>query len=69
MFKRIKQDFIEHKLDDRIMLAIVELITVLEFIIEGFDIEVTISNLIRYNEKFEFLINIKEKDNLCKLAA
>jgi len=29
----------------------------------------TISNLIRYNEKFEFLIKIKEKDNLCKLAA
>jgi hypothetical protein len=69
LFKDIKQDFIEHKLDDRIMLAIVELIAVLEFIIEGFDIEVTISNLIRYNEKFEFLINIKEKDNLCKLAA
>jgi len=69
LFKEIKQDFIEHKLDDRIMLAIVELIAVLEFIIESFDIEATISNLICYNEKFEFLINIKEKDNLCKLAA
>jgi hypothetical protein len=69
LFKDIKQDFIEHKLDERIMIAIVELIAVLEFIIEGFDIEATISNLIRYNEKFEFLINIKEKDNLYKLAA
>ena len=69
LFKDIKQDFIEHKLDERIMIAIVELIAVLEFIIEGFDIEATISNLIRYSEKFEFLINIKEKDNLYKLAA
>ena len=51
------------------MIAIVELIAVLEFIIVDFDIEATISNLIRYNEKFGFLIKIKEKDNLCKLVA
>ncbi len=69
LFKDIKQDFIEHKLDDRIMLAIIELIAVLEFLIEDFDFELTISKLIHYSEKFEFLINIKEKDNLCKLAA
>ena len=38
--QEIKQDFIEHKLDDRVMLAIVELIAVLEFLIDDFDIEV-----------------------------
>ena len=69
LFKEVKQDFIEHKLDDRIMLAIVELIAILEFLIDDFDIEVTISKLIYYNEKFDFLRNIQEKENLCKLAA
>ena len=47
--QEIKQDFIEHKLDDRVMLAIVELIAVLEFLIDDFDIEVTISKLLYYN--------------------
>ncbi|MEA3317614.1 MAG: transposase [Bacteroidota bacterium] len=69
LFKDIKQDFIEHKLDDRIMLAIVELIAVLEFIIEDFNIEATISKLIHYNEKFDFLIYLQEKEKNCKLAA
>jgi len=69
LFKDVKQDFIEHKLDDRIMLAIVELIAVLEFLIDDFDIEVTISKLIYYNEKFEFLSKLQEKENLCNLAA
>ena len=69
LFKEVKQDFIEHKLDDRIMLAIVELIAVLEFLIDDFDIEVTISKLIYYNEKFDFLRKIQRKENLCKLAA
>ncbi len=54
LFKEAKQDFIEHKLDDRIMLAIVELIAVLEFLIGDFDIEATISKLIYYNEKIDF---------------
>lgn len=69
LFKDIKQDFIEHKLDDRIMLAIVELIAILEFIIEDFDIETTINRLISYSDNFAFLINIKQKDNICKLAS
>jgi len=69
LFKEVKQDFIEHKLDDRIMLAIVELIAVLEFLIDDFDIEVTICKLIYYNEKFDFLRKVQEKENLCKLAA
>jgi len=69
LFKEVKQDFIEHKLDDRIMLAIVELMAVLEFLIDDFDIEVTISKLIYYNEKFDFLSKLLEEENICKLAA
>ena len=69
LFKDIKQDFIEHKLDDRIMLAIVEIIAILEFIIEDFDMETTISKLISYNEKFAFLIDIKQNENICRLAS
>lgn len=69
LFKDIKQDFIEHKLDDRIMLAIVELIAVLEFLIEDFNIEATISKLIHYSDKFDFLIYLQENGKFCKLAA
>lgn len=69
LFKDVKQDFIEHKLDDRIMLAIVELIAVLEFLIDDFDIEATISKLIYYDKKFDFLRKLQEKENLCKLVA
>jgi len=69
LFKDVKQDFIEYKLDERIMLAIVELIAVLEFLIEDFNIELTISKLIHYNEKFDFLRKFRENENLCKLVA
>ena len=69
LFKDVKQDFIEHKLDERIMIALIELIAVLDFLIENFDIEITISKLIRYNEKFDFLRKIQQNENLCKLAA
>ena len=69
LFKDVKQDFIEHKLDDRIMLAIVELMAVLEYLIEDFDMETTIRKLICYNDKFEYLVVTREKDILCKLAA
>lgn len=51
------------------MLALVELIAILDFLIEDFDIEITISKLIRYNEKFDFLRKIQENENLCKLVA
>ncbi len=68
LFKDVKQDFIEHKLDERIMIALVELIAVLDFLIEYFDIEITISKLIRYNEKFDFLRKIQQNENICKLA-
>ena len=43
------------------MLAIVEIIAVLEFLIDDFDIEVTISKLIYYNEIFKFHSKLQEK--------
>ncbi len=49
------------------MLAIVELLAVLESLIEDFDIEATISKLAYYNGKFNFR-KASENENLCKLA-
>jgi hypothetical protein len=69
LFKDVKQDFIEHKLDERIMLAIIELIAILELLIEDFNIEVTISKLIHYDENFAFLRILQENKNICKLVA
>jgi len=68
LFTDVKQDFIEHKLNDRIMLAIVEILLVLDFLIEDFDIEVTIRNLIIYNDKFQFLNLLSTFKNNCKLV-
>ena len=69
LFTDIKQDYIEHKLNDRIMLAIVEILLVLDFLLEDFDIELTFRKLIRYSDKFSFLSKINNSENTSKLVA
>ena len=39
LFKDIKQDYIEHKLDERLMSAIIDLLIVLDFLGVVFDYE------------------------------
>jgi len=41
----------------------------LEIIIEDFNVEVTISKLIHYDENFAFLRKLQENENICKLVA
>jgi len=69
LFKDIKQDYIEHKLNERLMSVIIEILLVLDFLGVEFDYETTISNLICYSEKFSFLKNTNDMPNICKLAA
>jgi len=69
LFKDVKQDYIEHKLNERLMSVIIEILMVLDFLGVEFDFEVTVSNLICYSEKFSFLKNTNDISNICKLAA
>ena len=69
LFKDIKQDFIEHKLNERLMLAIIEILAVLDLLTGGIDFEETISKLIRYSDTFSFLQNDENYVNISKLAA
>lgn len=69
LFKDVKQDYIEHKLNERLMSVIIEILLVLDFLGVEFDFEATVSNLIRYSEKFSFLENVGDMPKSCKLAA
>ena len=69
LFKDVKQDYIEHKLNERLMSVIIEVLLVLDFLGVEFDFEATIGNLIRYSEKFSFLENVGNIPKGCKLAA
>ena len=68
LFKDIKQDYIEHKLNERLLLAIIEILAVLDFFTGGIDIEETISKLICYSDTLSFLRNDGGYVNIIKLA-
>ena len=69
LFKDVKQDYIEHKLNERIMVVIIELLSVLEIIGVNFDYELTISNLISYSDSFSFLNKSTNTRNSYKLVS
>ena len=69
LFKDLKQDFIEHKLNDRLFALILELLMFLESIGICCDIEITTSKLIAYSDKFDFLRNYQISENYHKSAA
>ena len=62
MFREIKQDIIEHKLNERIIAVISEIITVLDFLVDGLDLELTLRKLIQYSDQFTFLNNYEHED-------
>lgn len=69
LFKDIKQDYIEYKLNDRIMMVIFQILAVLEILNVEFDYELTISKLIGYMDDFNILKNWHNKPNSCRLAS
>lgn len=69
MFSEIKQDMVEHKLNERIIAVISEILTVLEYFVEGLDLELTLSKLIQYSDKFTFLHKLNNLDESYKSAA
>ena len=69
MFKDIKQDYIEHNLNERLLLAIIEILSVLELIIGNIDFEETIGKLILYSDSLGFLKDNQVPVISTKLAA
>ena len=69
MFKYVKQEFIEHKLNERILAVINEILNVLEFFIENIDFNEVIEKLMANSEILGFLNKTSEQENFSKLAA
>jgi len=69
IFRDIKQDYIEHNLNERILLAIIEILSVLELIIGNIDFEETIGKLILYSDSLGFMNNMQIPINSKKLAS
>lgn len=57
LFADIKQDYIEYKLNERLLSVIVEILTVLDFLIENINLEEIFYKLIHYSENLLFLRN------------
>ena len=69
MFTDIKQDYIEHNLNERLLMAIIEILSVLELIIGNIDFEETIGKLILYSDSLSFLKDNQVPVISTKLAA
>jgi len=69
LFKDVKQDYIEHKLNERILSVIIEILIVLDFLGVEFNYEETISNLISYSENINNLGKNINSINYCNLVA
>ena len=69
IFKDIKQDYQQHKLNQRLLLAIVEILEVLDLLVEDIDINAMARKLILYSESLSFLNNSGNLSNNSKLAA
>ena len=69
LFRDVKQDYIEYKLNERLLLAIIEILAVLDFLIDNIDFDEMTSKLIHYSDKFSFLKNNENMVNIVKLAS
>lgn len=69
IFKNLKQDYVEHKLNKRLLLAIVDILEVLELLVENIDINSIARKLVLYSEPLSFLTNPPDIANNSKLAA
>jgi len=68
IFKNLKQDYVEHKLNKRLLLAIVDILEVLDLLVKDIDINSIARRLVLYSESLSFL-NPPHPPNNGKLAA
>jgi len=69
IFKNLKQDYVEHKLNKRLLLAIVNILEVLDLLVKDIDINSIARRLVLYSESLSFLTNPPDTVNNSKLAA
>ena len=69
LFKDVKQDYIEYKLNERLMSVIIDILVVLDLLGIEINFETTISNLISYSDNFNFLKKTNHSPNIYKLAS
>ena len=69
MFKDIKQDYIEHTLNERILLVIAQILVVLELLVENIDINEIARKLAAHAELFSFTNINLDNQNPCNLVA
>lgn len=69
IFKDLKQDYVEHKLNKRLLMVIIDILAVLELLVEEVDIHLIARRLVLYSESLSFLNNPPDFVNNCKLAA
>ena len=69
IFKNLKQDYLEYKLNKRLLLAIADILKVLEILVEDIDINSIARKLILYSESLSFLNHTPNPTNSSKLAA
>jgi len=69
LFKNLKQNYIEHKLNERIMSVIIDILVVLDLLGIEFDAMITISRLISYSEELNIIENQNKSLSLCKMVA
>ena len=69
LFKDVKQNYIEYKLNERLLLAIIEILAILDLLIDDINIEEITSKLIHYSDNFSFLKNNEKMLNIAKLAS
>ncbi len=69
IFKDLKQDYIEYRLNERLLLAIVDILEVLDLLVENIDINSIARRLVLYSESMSFLTNPPDTASNSKLAA
>ena len=69
LFKDVKQDYIEYKLNERILSLIIEILLVLDFLGVNFDYEETLSRLVSYSGNSNLLKGFENLPYFCKLVA
>lgn len=65
----MKQNYIEHKLNERLMSVIIDILVVLDLLGIEFDAMITISKLISYSDELKFIKNYSKDISHCKMVA
>ena len=69
LFKNLKQKYIEHKLNKRLMSVIMDILLVLDLLGIEFDPMITISKLISCSDELSFIENHSKLTDHCKMVA